>query len=64
MQELSFKSKPNVWAYFSVKVNLSWETSCKISSYISNLMVIEIMICSLEEAFMNSQILNLVSFSW
>jgi len=25
-QELSFKSKPNVWAYFSVKVIISIET--------------------------------------
>lgn len=26
VQELSFKSKPNVWAYFSVKVYNSLET--------------------------------------
>lgn len=64
MQELSFKSKPNVWAYFSVKVTLVVKFCVKLILKFLNLTAFYIIICSLEEAFMNFRILNLVSFRW
>lgn len=69
MQELSFKSKPNVWAYFSVKVKSCYlimmqflqKRERKKETIILRLILIDVLTCSLEGGFMSSQTLSLVS---
>ena len=62
-QELSFKSKPNVWAYFSVKVDISiYALLYYVFGYVTMAYILQPSFSySLVEASTSSQIPNLVS---